>query len=158
MDARARMHNASCMTGMAFNAASLGICHSMAHALGAQFHLPHGRCNAVLLPIIIEYNAGIDIPGESDALLRYLDIARLLGITAGTNKATIHLLVRQIRELMVRIGIPVHFEGLKIDGDNFLRSIDIMAENALKDRCTVTNPRVPTVEHIRQLYRKLYQA
>ena len=158
MDARARMHNASCMAGMAFNAASLGICHSMAHALGAQFHLPHGRCNAVLLPIIIEYNAGIDIPGESDALLRYLDIARLLGITAGTNKATIHLLVRQIRELMVRIGIPVHFEGLKIDGDNFLRSIDIMAENALKDRCTVTNPRVPTVEHIRQLYRKLYQA
>ena len=158
MDARAHMHNASCMAGMAFNVASLGICHSMAHALGAQFHLPHGRCNAVLLPIIIEYNAGFEIPGESDALLRYLDIARLLGITAGTNKATIHFMVRQIRDFMVRLGIPVHFKELNIDGDDFLQSIDIMAENALKDRCTVTNPRVPSAEHIKQLYRKLYQS
>lgn len=158
MDARAHMHNASCMAGTAFNVASLGICHSMAHALGAQFHLPHGRCNAVLLPIVIEYNAGLEMPGESDALLRYLDIARLLGISAGTNNATIHAMVRQIRELMDRIGIPRHFSDLNIDGDNFLRSIDIMTENALKDRCTATNPRVPTAEHIRQLYIKLYQS
>ncbi len=158
MDARARMHNASCMAGMAFNAASLGICHSMAHALGAQFHLPHGRCNAVLLPFVIEYNAGLEIPGESDALLRYLDLARLLGITAGTNKATIHLMVRKIRNLMKRIGIPVHFAELNIDAQDYLHSIDAMTENALKDRCTVTNPRVPTAEHIKQLYLKLYQA
>lgn len=158
MDARAHMHNASCMAGMAFNAASLGICHSMAHALGAQFHLPHGRCNALLLPIVIEYNAGLEIPGEPDALQRYLDIARLLGITAGTNKATVHLMVRQIRELMSRIGIPVHFADLNIDADSYLKSIDMMAENALKDRCTVTNPRIPTTEHIKRLYRKLYQS
>ena len=158
MDARAHMHNASCMAGMAFNAASLGICHSMAHALGAQFHLPHGRCNAVLLPIVIEYNAGLEMPGETDALLRYLDIARLLGISAGTNKATVHLMVRQIRSLMSRIGIPVRFAELNIDADSYLRSIDVMAENALKDRCTATNPRVPTAEHIRRLYKKLYQS
>lgn len=158
MDARAHMHNASCMAGTAFNVASLGICHSMAHALGAQFHLPHGRCNAVLLPIIIEYNAGLEMPGETDALLRYLDIARILGISAGTNKATIHAMVRQIQDLMSRIGIPLHFADLNIDGDNFLRSIGMMTENALKDRCTVTNPRVPTAEHIRQLYMKLYQS
>ncbi len=157
IDARARMHHASCMAGMAFNAASLGICHSMAHALGAQFHLPHGRCNAVLLPVIIEYNAGLEIPGESDALLRYLDVARLLGITAGTNKATVHLLVRQIRGLMGRIGIPVHFSELNIDADSYLRSVDVMAKNALEDRCTATNPRVPTAEHIKRLYMKLYQ-
>lgn len=158
MDARAHMHNASCMAGTAFNVASLGICHSMAHALGAQFHLPHGRCNAVLLPLIIEYNAGLEMPGESDALLRYLEIARLLGISAGTNKGTIHAMVRQIRDLMTRIGIPEHFSELKIDKDEFLNSVDIMTENALKDRCTVTNPRVPTREHIRQLYLKLYRS
>lgn len=158
MDARAHMHNASCMAGMAFNAASLGICHSMAHALGAQFHLPHGRCNAVLLPFIIEYNAGLEIPEKSDALLRYLDLARLLGITAGTNKATIYLMVQEIRNLMKRIGIPIHFAELKIDAEEYLRSIDAMTENALKDRCTITNPRVPTAEHIKQLYMKLYQA
>lgn len=158
MDARTHMHNASCMAGMAFNAASLGICHSMAHALGAQFHIPHGRCNAVLLPIIIEYNAGLDIPGESDALLRYLDIARLLGISAGTNKATVHAMVRQIYDLMGRIGIPTHFSELNIDGEKFLSAVDGMAESALKDRCTVTNPRVPTAEHIKQLYMKLYRS
>ena len=158
MDARAHMHNASCMAGMAFNAASLGICHSMAHALGAQFHLPHGRCNAVLLPFIIEYNAGLEIPEKSDALLRYLDLARLLGITAGTNKATIYLMVQEIRNLMKRIGIPIHFAELKIDAEEYLRSIDAMTENALKDRCTITNPRVPTAEHIKRLYMKLYQA
>lgn len=158
MDARSHMHNASCMAGAAFNVASLGICHSMAHALGAHFHLPHGRCNAMLLPIVIEYNAGLEMPGDTDALLRYLDIARLLGISAGTNKATIHTMVRQIRALMDRIGIPRHFSDLNIDGDRFLRCIDTMTDNALHDRCTVTNPRVPTAEHIRQLYIKLYQS
>lgn len=158
MDARAHMHNASCMAGTAFNTASLGICHSMAHALGAQFHLPHGRCNAVLLPIVIEYNAGLELPGESDALLRYLEIARLLGISAGTNKATIHVMVRQIRELMKRIGIPVHFSELNIEKESFLNAIDSMTESALKDRCTVTNPRIPKAEHIRHLYMKLYQS
>ena len=158
LDARLHMHNASCMAGAAFNVASLGICHSMAHALGGQFHLPHGRCNAVLLPIIIAYNAGLDLPGENDALLRYLEIARLLGISAGTNKATVLRLIQQIRQMMERIGIPTHFADLGIEKDAFLAAIDSMTENALKDRCTVTNPRVPTADHIRQLYRKLSQS
>ena len=158
LDARSHMHNASCMAGAAFNVASLGICHSMAHALGGQFHLPHGRCNAVLLPIIIEYNAGLDLPGENDALLRYLEITRVLGISAGSNKATILSFVRQLRLLMERIGIPTHFSDLGIDKDMFLSAIDMMTENALKDRCTVTNPRVPTADDIRWLYRKLCQS
>lgn len=158
LDARSHMHNASCMAGAAFNVASLGICHSMAHALGGQFHLPHGRCNAVLLPIIIEYNAGLELPGENDALLRYLEIARFLGISAGSNKATVLSLVRQIRLLMERIGIPVHFSDLGIDKAAFNSAIDPMTENALKDRCTVTNPRIPTAEHIRRLYQKLAQS
>ena len=157
LDARSHMHNASCMAGAAFNVASLGICHSMAHALGGQFHLPHGRCNAVLLPLIIEYNAGLELPGENDALLRYLEIARFLGISAGSNKATVLSFVKQIRLLMERIGIPTHFSDLGIDKEAFLSAVDTMAENALKDRCTVTNPRVPTVGDIRWLYQKLCQ-
>ncbi len=157
-DARAHMHNASCMAGAAFNIASLGICHSMAHALGAQFHMPHGRCNAVLLPFIIEYNAGLELPGETDALLRYLEIARILGISAGTNKGTVYAFISRIRSLMSRIGIPTHFSDLNIDGEEFLHAIDLMTENAMKDRCTVTNPRVPTPEHIRQLYMNLYRS
>lgn len=158
MDARAHMHNASCMAGAAFNAASLGICHSMAHALGAQFHLPHGRCNAVLLPIVIEYNAGLEMPGRTDALLRYLDIARLLGITAGTNKATIHEMVRQIRAFISRIGIPIHFADLGIDSELYLQAVDAMTIRALEDRCTATNPRTPTAEEIKQLFMKFYQS
>ena len=154
--AREHMHNASCMAGAAFNEASLGICHSMAHALGAQFHLPHGRCNAMLLPIIIEYNAGLILQEGNDALLRYLEIARLLGISAGTNQASVYALVRQIRELMRRIGIPAHLSELNIEKEKYINAIDHMTGSALKDRCTVTNPRIPKAEHIKQMYMKLY--
>lgn len=157
LNARAHMHNASCMAGAAFNVASLGICHSMAHQLGEQFHIPHGRCCAMFLPLSIEYNAGLELPGEGDSLLQYLDIARVIGVSAGTNKATIHLLVRNIRALMDRIGIPGNLEELGIDRDEYMAAIDRMTENALKDRCLKTNPRVPSAEDIRSLYRRLAQ-
>ncbi|MGN0294157.1 MAG: 1-propanol dehydrogenase PduQ [Lachnospiraceae bacterium] len=156
LEAREHMHNASCMAGAAFNTASLGICHSMAHALGAQFHIPHGRCNAILLPMIMEYNAGLIMPGETDALLRYLEIAGIFGISGRSNKAAIYALTRQIRELMRRIGIPLSFSELNIDKEEYMNAIERMTESALKDRCTVTNPRRPEAEHIRQLFRRAY--
>ena len=131
--------------------------HSMAHQLGEQFHIPHGRCCAMFLPLSIEYNAGLELPGEGDSLLQYLDIARVIGVSAGTNKATIHLLVRNIRALMDRIGIPGNLEELGIDRDEYMAAIDRMTENALKDRCLKTNPRVPSAEDIRSLYRRLAQ-
>ena len=155
MEARTHMHNASCLAGVAFNGASLGLCHSMAHALGARFHIPHGRSNAILLPHVISYNAGLEDAGEQIACGRYVAIANMLGIAAGTDKATVHGLVRHIKNLMNKIKIPQQITDLKIDKDEFEQAVREMAEKALADNCTLTNPRVPTVEEIETIYRKL---
>lgn len=155
MEARTHMHNASCLAGVAFNGASLGLCHSMAHALGARFHIPHGRSNAILLPHVISYNAGLEEAGEYEACGRYMEIANMLGIAAGTEKATVHGLVRHIKNLMNKIKIPQQITDLKVDRDEFLQAVEEMAEKALHDNCTLTNPRVPTAEDIANIYRKL---
>lgn len=155
MEARAHMHNASCLAGVAFNGASLGICHSMAHALGARFHLAHGRSNAILLPHVIAYNAGLEETGESEALHRYVDIANMLGIAAGTEKAAVHGLVRQIKNLMKKIGIPQQITELGICREEFEESIKEMAEKAVADHCTETNPRIPTAREVEDLYGRL---
>jgi len=155
MEARTHMHNASCLAGVAFNGASLGLCHSMAHALGARFHIPHGRSNAILLHHVISYNAGLEEAGDFAACSRYVAIANMLGIAAGTEKATVHGLVRHIKNLMSKIKIPQQITDLNVDKDEFEQAVREMAEKALKDNCTLTNPRVPTVEEIETIYRKL---
>lgn len=155
MEAREHMHNASCLAGIAFSSASLGICHSLAHALGGHFHIPHGRSNALLLPHVINYNAGLECDGESETLLRYAEAANMLGIGAGTPKATVHGLIRQIRSLMKRIGIPQYITDIGIDAETFCEATEDMAEKALADNCTVTNPRTPTVGDLSGLYHRL---
>lgn len=155
MEAREHLHNASCLAGVAFNGASLGICHSMAHALGGRFHLPHGRSNAMLLPHIIAYNAGLEDDGESETLRRYVAVANMLGISAGTDKATVYGLIRQIKNLMKRIGIPQYIEETSIDREEFLQAAETMAALAMDDNCTVTNPKQPTTEEIKNLYQNL---
>lgn len=155
LEARTHMHNASCLAGVAFNGASLGLCHSMAHALGAKFHIPHGRSNAILLPHVISYNAGLEEAGDYEACGRYVEIANMLGIAAGTEKATVHGLVRHIKNLMNKIKIPQQITDLKVDRDEFLQAVEEMAEKALHDNCTKTNPRVPSAEEIAAIYRKL---
>ncbi|ABX41796.1 1-propanol dehydrogenase PduQ [Lachnoclostridium phytofermentans] len=155
MEARTHMHNASCLAGVAFNGASLGLCHSMAHALGARFHIPHGRSNAILLPHIISYNAGLEDAGEQEACGRYVAIANMLGIAAGTDKATVHGLLRHIKNLMIKIKIPQQITDLKIDKDEYEQALREMAEKALADNCTLTNPRVPKIEEIEAIYKKL---
>ncbi|MDF2885625.1 MAG: iron-containing alcohol dehydrogenase [Lacrimispora sp.] len=155
MEARTHMHNASCLAGVAFNGASLGLCHSMAHALGARFHIPHGRSNAMLLPYVISYNAGLEDAGDFAGCNRYVAIANMLGIAAGTEKATVHGLVRHIKNLMNKIKIPQQITELNVEKDEFEQAVREMAEKALHDNCTLTNPRVPTVEEIETIYRKL---
>ena len=155
MEARERMHNASCLAGVAFNGASLGICHSMAHALGARFHLAHGRSNAILLPHVIAWNAGLEAAGEEAALGRYVEIANMLGISAGTPKATVHGLIRQIRNLMKRIGIPEQITELGVEQEEFLHAVEDMAEKAAADSCTDTNPRRPEKAEFEDIYRRL---
>lgn len=154
-EAREHMHNASCLAGIAFSNASLGICHSMAHALGAAFHIPHGRSNALLLPYVIAYNANLDRQENSAALLRYAQIAELLNIGGGTPKAAVHNLIRQIRTMMKRIGIPYYVTDLSIEKEAFEQAVDAMAEKAMNDNCTPTNPRVPQKEEIESLYKEL---
>lgn len=138
MEAREKMHNASCLAGVAFNGASLGICHSLAHALGGRFHIPHRKKQCDAARHVIAYNAGLDTPGETVALKRYVEVANMLGISAGTDKATVHGLIRQIRILMNQIHIPQYITECGVDREEFLEAADGMAQLALDDNCTVT--------------------
>lgn len=155
MEAREHMHNASCLAGIAFSNASLGICHSMAHALGAHFHIPHGRANALLLTHVIVYNAGLELVDDSETLLRYEKIANMLGIGGGTPKAAAYGLIRQIKKLMQTVHIPAYVTDLSVDREMFEAAIPEMAERALEDNCTVTNPRTPSQADIENLYKNL---
>lgn len=146
--ARERIHNASCMAGVAFNSTSLGLCHSMAHALGARFHISHGRSNALLLPHVITYNGA----GAPD---RYAELAKLLGISCSTKKASVLGLVRKVTQLMDKIGIPAKVDMLGISKEEFQAAIPELAEIALVDPCTQTNPRKPSKADIEQIYAKL---
>ena len=157
MDARTHMQNASALAGTAFNIASVGICHSMAHALGQRFHLPHGRCCGVFLPFVVEYNAGLELPETTAPLLRYAQFASDLGIREDTPEASVRHLVRHIRALMTNTGIPVHFRELGIQADEYISEIDTMAEKAMRDSCTASNPRHPSKEDIAALYYSFYR-
>lgn len=152
---REKIHNASCLAGMAFSEASLGICHSLAHALGGRFHVPHGRANAILLPHVIAYNAGLDMQREQPALKKYQEAANLLGIAAGTPKATVNLLVVGIKQMAKQMQIPQTINGLGIDAEEFEAAIPAMAQAAMKDTCTITNPRTPRAEELEAIYRRI---
>lgn len=152
IEARAYMHSASCLAGIAFNGASLGICHSMAHALGARFYIPHGRSNAMLLTHVISYNAGLMDDSNQEVCARYAYIANMLGLGAGTEKATVHGLVRYIKNMMKKMNIPVYVTDLKIDPEEYKEAIQEMAEKAMADACTATNPRKPSQGEIEAIY------
>lgn len=153
--AREKMHNASCLAGIAFSEASLGICHSLAHALGGRFHIPHGRANAMILPFVISYNAGLDLPEEIATLDRYVLIAELLGIKAGTKKATVRALISKLNRYTDQLGIPKQIEAMGVETSDFLSALSSMSEKALADKCTLTNPRVPTIQDLEGIYKKL---
>ena len=155
MESRMYMHSASCLAGIAFNQASLGICHSMAHALGARFHISHGRSNAVLLPHIIRYNAGLDTAGTSTTLRRYAEIAEMLGIWGSSDKSTVCMLIQKIKNLIKRIGIPQQITGLGIGYEEYAAAVPDMAAQALADKCLATNPRVPDITALKEIYMHL---
>ena len=154
-EAREHMHNASCLAGMAFSNASLGICHSMAHALGASFHIPHGRSNALLLPHVILYNSEPEAPQETAALLRYAQIAEMVGLGGSTPRASVYALVRQIRNMMQRMKMPLFATDLGVEPQAFEEQIESMAQKAMNDKCTKTNPRMPTQSQLQDLYKQI---
>lgn len=154
---REKMLNASCLAGMAFNEASLGICHSLAHALGAKFHIPHGRANAMLLPHVIAFNAGMDLNNDTETLERYETLASLLGLQAGTKRGTVQTMIAQLNRQTKRMGIPKYINDCSVDMTDFINEIPEMARLAMADTCTLTNPRVPTEKELEKIYLSLCQ-
>ncbi|WP_129722963.1 bifunctional acetaldehyde-CoA/alcohol dehydrogenase [Xylanivirga thermophila] len=161
--AREKMHNASCMAGMAFSNAFLGVNHSMAHKLGGEFHIPHGRANAVLLPYIIEYNATKPTKFASwpkyeyyVADKKYAEIARYVGLPAATTEEGVKNLIKAIRDLMKSMNMPMTIAECGIDKDTFESKVAELSDKAFEDQCTPANPRLPLVSEIEGLYRKAY--
>jgi alcohol dehydrogenase class IV len=156
LEAREKLHNASCLAGMAFTNASLGINHSMAHALGGMFHIPHGRANAILLPYVIRYNAQLESGKETRAAVRYAELAKLIGLPAASVTEGVNNLVCAINILLRETKTPTNLNEAGVEKSTLLDKVNDLAETALADKCTVTNPRIPCKEEIVQLYQLAY--
>ena len=162
MHARQKMHVASCLAGLAFNSTSLGLNHGMAHQLGAMFHIPHGRANAMLLPHIIEYNSDINKHSKSrkeylPAVKKYSTVAQILGLSSYNKIMTVRSLVNWVQFMMKEMDIPLSISQMgTITEEEYMSKIDEMAEAALADSCTATNPRVPTKADVVQIYKDLW--
>lgn len=153
--ARQGMHNASCLAGIAFSNSGLGLNHGMAHALGARFHIPHGRANAILLPYVMSFNAGCSDSLTSVAK-HYAKIARLLGLEGTSVRQSALNLIRTARKYVQQFEIPASIQAAGVSKAEFQEDLEAMAEAALADRCTATNPRPCTKEEILQVFQKAY--
>ncbi|WP_312644267.1 bifunctional acetaldehyde-CoA/alcohol dehydrogenase [Hydrogenoanaerobacterium sp.] len=162
-EAREKMHNASAIAGMAFTNAFLGLNHSMAHKLGGEYHIPHGRANAILLPYVIEYNAQKPTKFPSFpkykkfiADERYAKIARYLGLPAKTTEEGVASLIKAIRELMNDLDRPGSIKECGVDEALFNSKLEDLSYKAFEDQCTTANPRYPLVSEIKEIYKKAY--
>ena len=156
--AREKMHNASCLAGMAFTNAFLGINHSIAHKLGADFHIAHGKANAIILPYVIKYNATkptkfVSFPKYEYFIAdeKYASIARRLGLKANTTEEGIKSLINAIVEMNKKLNIPSSLKELGIEEQEFLSNVDALSEKAFSDQCTTANPRLPLVTELKQI-------
>lgn len=162
MHARQKMHSASCLAGLAFNTASLGLNHGMAHQLGATFHIPHGRANAMLLPHIIEFNSDINKHSKSretylPAVKRYATVAQILGLSSYNKIMTVRSLVNWVQFMLKEMDIPLSISQIgTISEEEYFGAIDRMADAALADACTATNPRVPSKDDVIRIYKNLW--
>ncbi len=155
LEARQKMHDASCLAGIAFNNAGLGLNHGMAHAVGAKFHIPHGKANAVLLPYVMGFNAGCFDELTENAIL-YARIARLIKVDSQSVRQSALNLIRTVKKFNENMGMPVNIKSLGISKEEFKAELDAMAEAALKDKCTATNPRKCSIEDIKKIYTHSY--
>ncbi|MBR0597392.1 1-propanol dehydrogenase PduQ [Sinanaerobacter chloroacetimidivorans] len=155
-DARDRVQNASCMAGMAFTNANLGINHSLAHALGGTFHIPHGRSNAILLNGVMEYNAELRGSASGYAAERYAKLAAVLQLPARTSREGAANFIQAVARLKKVLGIEDNIRSLGVDQAAFEGALEQMAEAAMADRCTPTNPRQPSKEDLICIYQKCY--
>ncbi|MFT0803115.1 bifunctional acetaldehyde-CoA/alcohol dehydrogenase [Bacillus swezeyi] len=162
--AREKVHNASTIAGMAFSNAFLGINHSLAHKLGAEFHIAHGRANAILLPHVIRYNAAkpkkfAAFPKYSHFVAdqRYADIAKMLGLPAKTTEEGVENLIQAIISLARELKIPMSLKQNDIDAAKFESKVDLMADRAFEDQCTTANPKLPLVSELAEIYRSAFK-
>lgn len=162
-EAREKMHNASTIAGMAFTNAFLGINHSLAHKLGGEFHIPHGRANAILLPHVIRYNASN--PSKYNAFPKYekyiakekyADIAKNLGLTTKTAEEGIENLIEAIRHLLQILHIPLTLKEYGINEERFLQAVEKLSDQAFEDQSTTANPRMPLVSELKDIYLNAY--
>lgn len=156
LGARQGMHNASCLAGIAFSNSGLGLNHAMAHTLGAHFHIPHGRANAILLPYVMSFNAGCTERYLTDSAERYAGIARLLHLESSSIRQSTLTLVRTIRRYVEKMNMPGSIRAAGVTAEMFEAELEEMAEAALADRCTASNPRNAAKEQIKEIYRRAY--
>ncbi len=162
MHARQKMHVASCLAGLAFNSANLGLNHGMAHQLGANFHIPHGRANAMLLPHIIEFNSDINIHSRSrkeylPAVKKYVNIAKLLGLINFNTITTVRALVNWVQFMLKEMDMPISISQWgKVSEQDYMAAVSSMADAALADGCTATNPRKPNKADVMEIYRNIW--
>ena len=163
-EARQKMADASCMAGMAFANAFLGVCHSMAHKLGAYHHLPHGVANALMICHVLRYNAA-EVPTKMGTfpqydhphtLARYAECARFCGICGKDDEETLDLFIQKIEALKAKIGIKKSIAEYGISEEAFMSTLDQMVEDAFDDQCTGANPRYPLLKEIKAMYLKAY--
>ena len=163
-EARQKMADASCMAGMAFANAVLGVCHSMAHKLGAYHHLPHGVANALMICHVLRYNAA-EVPAKMGTfpqydhphtLARYAECARFCGVCGKDDEETLDLFIDKIEELKAKVGIKKSIAEYGISEETFMSTLDQMVEDAFDDQCTGANPRYPLLKEIKAMYLKAY--
>lgn len=164
VEAREKMANAATIAGMAFANAFLGVCHSMAHKLGAFHHLPHGVANALMIEEVIRFNAS-ETPvkmgtfsqyDHPHTLARYAEIADHLNLGGNTNDEKVENLIAAINELKAKVGIKKNIKDYNVDEQAFLDKLDEMVEQAFDDQCTGANPRYPLMSEIKQMYLNAY--
>ncbi|MCC8104305.1 MAG: bifunctional acetaldehyde-CoA/alcohol dehydrogenase [Clostridiales bacterium] len=164
IEARDHMANASCLAGMAFANAFLGVNHSLAHKLGAFHHIPHGIANALVLTEVMRYNSA-DVPAKMGtfpqyqyphALARYAEIGRFVGLTGENDQEVLDKLIEKLEELMRTIEIKPSIRDYGVDEQYFLDTLDEMTEQAFNDQCTGANPRYPLMTELKEIYLKAY--
>jgi acetaldehyde dehydrogenase/alcohol dehydrogenase len=158
------MHNAACIAAIAFSNASVGVNHALAHAFGARFGVPHGRANALMLPYVIAYNASVPTkfmpsPNQAGYIAhkKYATVADLLGLGGNTTDQKVENLIVAIEELLDRLGMPRSIAALGISREDFEKAVPDLAKAAFDDPSWLSNPRMPLVSELAELFWKAYE-
>ena len=157
-EAREKVHNASCIAGMAFTNAFLGVNHSLAHKLGGKFHIAHGRCNAILLPYVIRYNASkpskfVSFPKYEYYIAdeKYANFAKKIGLDVKDTEDGVNKLIEMVKTMNEKLGIPRSFKEYGINEEEYMNKLDTLANHAFEDQCTTANPRLPLVSEMKKI-------